>query len=88
MVGEAVSRSAALLSRLLRYGDAGTRRRLADDVVSGDIVLAELLAHTARSDEDLDLRVRCIEVLGRALEDAELEVQKDVLTSLFGTGRI
>lgn len=84
MAGEAVSRSASLLSRLLRYGNATTRRRLADDVVSGDAALTQLLASTARSDDDLDLRVRCVEVLGLALEEAGSTVQESVLTSLFG----
>ena len=84
MTGEAVSRSVSLLSRLLRYGDAATRQRLADDVASGDAALAHLLASTARSDEAQDLRVRCVEVLGLALEDAGNDVREDVLASLFG----
>jgi len=87
-MGDAVTRSAELLSRLLRFGDAATRRRLADDVASGDTVLADLLARTARSDEDADLRVRCIEVLGQALEGSDRATQLEVLLSLFGPVRI
>jgi len=83
-MGETLSRSAELLSRLLRFGDASTRLRLADDVASGDSVLADLLARTARSDEDSELRVRCIEVLGRALETSDGSMKLEVLTSLFG----
>jgi len=65
-----------------------TVRQLAADIVSGDLALVDLLASTARSDEDLGLRARCLEVLGRALEEAEVDVQKGVLTSLFGPRQI
>jgi len=82
-----LSRSAELLSRLLRFGDSATRLRLADDVAAGDTVLADLLARTARSDEDADLRVRCIEVLGRALEACDPAMKLEVLTALFGASR-
>jgi hypothetical protein len=88
MTGEDVPRSAALLSRLLLFGDATTRRRLAHDVSSGDTVLADLLAQTARADDNDDLRVACIEVLGQALEDADHDLQVGVLASLFGSRRI
>jgi hypothetical protein len=83
-MGEDTIRSAELLSRLLRYGDAATRRRLSNDVAAGDRDLAMLLAQTARSDEDPELRMRCLEVLGRALETADRALGLAVLIALFG----
>jgi hypothetical protein len=82
---QSVPHTAEVLSRLLLFGDAATRLRIAADVASGDLGLTDLLAQTARSDEDPDLRVACVEVLGRALETADAETRIGVLTSLFGS---
>ncbi len=84
VMGEGSVRSAELLSRLLRYGDGPTHRRLAAEVAGGDGALAQMLAETVRFDEDPELRVRCLAVLGQALDGADMAVGLAVLGALFG----
>jgi hypothetical protein len=55
------------LSRLLMYGNAATRRSVADGLLeSGSADDWAMLAATARSNEPWLLRARCLEVLGMA----------------------
>lgn len=77
------TRNAAVLSRLLCYGDDATLQGLADEVAGGDADLTGLLAATARSAEGLGLRARCLQVLGRALETAPPAIAGSILDALL-----
>ncbi len=82
--GRASARSATVLARLLRYGDHATLESLAEDVASGDTELMGLLSRTASSDdEELELRVRCVEVLALALRFASQPAAGRILDSFL-----
>lgn len=55
----------ARFARLLLYGSPATRHELAGRLLSSENdPLIDMLIATVRSDERLDLRTRCLEVLG------------------------
>lgn len=74
----------SVLSRLLLYGNGNTRRAMADEIGAGSVELVDLLASTARSQESLTLRARCLEVLGLALATADAEVARRIIDALLG----
>lgn len=83
MAGHDDWRNPAVLARVLRYGDEGSRQLLAEALSDGFADLVPLLAATARSQEDTALRARCVEVLGRSLSGATPELTRLVLAALF-----
>jgi hypothetical protein len=83
-MGRTAWRDPSVLSRVLRFGDAATREGLAIDIANGSADLIEVLASTARSEEDEALRARCVEVLGLALVGAGPDVAKRILDALLG----
>lgn len=88
MAGQDDWRNPAVLARVLRYGDPASRQLLADALADGFADLVPLLAATARSKEDLMLRARCIEVLGRALANASPQLTQLVLAALLDSPAI
>ena len=72
------------LVRILLYGTAESRRRLAERLLDEkDAEVWSLLATTARSKEDPVLRARCLEVLGLAAAAGEAHVAELILSALL-----
>lgn len=73
------------LVRLLLYGTAESRRRLAERLLDErHTEVWTLLAATARSREDPVLRARCLEVLGLAAAAAGGQQAELILSALLG----
>ncbi|HVM30441.1 MAG TPA: hypothetical protein VM305_06690 [Candidatus Limnocylindrales bacterium] len=71
---------------LLLFGDSESIDRVARDLVaSHDPSAWELLVGTIRSDEDMPLRIRCLEVLARAASIAGEDAARQILVALGGT---
>lgn len=88
MAGQDDWRNPAVLARILRYGDTASRQVLADAIADGFADLVPMLAATARSQEDMTLRARCLEVLGRSLSNASPELTRLVLAAVLDSPAI
>jgi hypothetical protein len=73
------------LVRLLLYGTAASRQRLAERLLDeSSTEIWALLAATARSQGDPVLRARCLEVLGLAAATAGGQQAELILSALLG----
>lgn len=70
------------LERVLLYGSTASRQHLADDLRPGD-ALYRLLVATVHGTDDWRLRVRCLDVLGRAAADAPRGEAEAILSAVL-----
>ncbi len=75
-----------LISRVLLYGRAETRRRfVADALAEGDPQIWTLLVSTLRSSGPTVLRARCLEALGVAAAAADTDLADRILRHVCGS---
>jgi len=68
---------------LLLYGDTGSVDRIAHELVArNDRRIWDVLVETIRSDEELPVRIRCLEVLARSASHGDDPTAKAVLAAL------
>jgi hypothetical protein len=68
---------------LLLYGDPVSTARVAQELVAvGDSTMWKLLSATINSDDELRVRVRCLEVLAIAAGLADERIARDILAAL------
>jgi hypothetical protein len=71
------------IAGLLLYGDSESPDRVANDLVArADPHMWELLVGTIHSDEELSVRIRCLEVLAKAASSGSEEMAQQILAAL------
>lgn len=73
------------IAGMLLYGNGSSTDLIAHELVTrNDPHMWELLAGTIQSDEELPVRIRCLEVLAKAASSGGPETAREVFAALAG----